>query len=110
MAVRSLLVLSKIHNLKTRAIDFTLAFPQADVKVPIFLHTPQGVVFEDHSSVLKLKKNLYGLKDARRTWWQYLSEGLVEMGFTQCQTDQCVFLKDDVIILIYVDDCCIISK
>ena len=87
-----------------------MAFPQADVKVPIFLHTPQGVVFENHSSVLKLKKNLYGLKDAGRTWWQHLSEGLIEMGFTQCQTDQCVFLKDDVIILIYVDDCCIISK
>ena len=32
------------------------------------------------------------------------------MGFKQCQTDQCVFYNDNVIILIYVDDCCIISK
>ena len=32
------------------------------------------------------------------------------MGFVQCKTDQCVFFKDDVIILIYVDDCCIISE
>ena len=57
MAVRTLLVLAKLHNLNTRAIDFTLAFPQADVKVPIYLHTPQGIVFENHENVvLKLKK------------------------------------------------------
>ena len=87
MAVRTLPVLSKIHNLKSRAIDITLTFPQADVKVPIYLHTPQGVVFKDHSPVLKLKKKLYGLKDGGRTWWQYLLDGLVEMGFTQCQTN-----------------------
>ena len=60
--------------------------------------------------MLQLKKNLYGLKDAGRTWWEHLSEGLLQMGFKQCQTDQCVFYKDDIIILIYVDDCCIISK
>lgn len=111
MAVRTLLVLSKLHNLHTRAIDFTLVFPQADVKVPIFLHTPQGIVFEDNQDiVLGLKKNLYGLKDAGHTWWEYLSDGLIEMGFTPSQTDQCVFMKGDAIILIYVDDFVILSK
>ena len=110
MAVRTLLVLAKIHNLHTQSIDFTLAFPQAEVKVPIYLHTPQGIEFPDHNTVLKLKKNLYGLKDAGRTWWEHLSDGLEDMGFIQTQTDQCVFIKNDVVILIYVDDCCIISK
>ena len=112
MAVRTLLVLSKLHNLHTQSIDFTLAFPQEDVKVPIYLHTPQGIDFGDdsHKTVLMLKKNLYGLRDAGRTWWEHLSEGLIELGFHQTQTDQCVFIKDDVIILIYVDDCIIISK
>ena len=111
MAVRTLLVLAKLHNLNTRAIDFTLEFPQADVKVPIYLHTPQGIVFENHENVvLKLKKNLYGLKDAGRTWWEHLSDGLNEMGFTQSETDQCVFMRGETIILIYVDDCVILSK
>ena len=112
MAVRTLLVLSKIHNLHTKCIDFTLAFPQADVKVPIYLMTPTGISLDnnDGDTVLKLRKNLYGLKDAGRTWWEFLSDGLHEMGFHQTETDQCVFIKDDVIILIYVDDCVIISK
>ena len=111
MAVRLLLIVSKIHKLHTRCIDFTLAFPQAEVKVPIYLHTPQGIYFgeEGHRTVLKLKKNLYGLKDAGRTWWEHLSIGLNELGFHSTETDQCVFIKDDVIILIYVDDCIIMS-
>ena len=52
MAVRTLLVRSKLHNLNTRAIDFTLAFPQADVKVPIYLRTPQGIIFDNHENVV----------------------------------------------------------
>ena len=112
MAVRSLLVLSKLNNLHTQSIDFTLAFPQEDIKVPIYMHTPQGINFENdgHKTVLMLKKNLYGLRDDGRIWWEYLSEGLSELGFHQTQTDQCVFIKDDVIILIHVDDCIILSK
>ena len=72
MAVMTLLILSKIHGLHTKCIDFTLAFPQADVKVPIYLHTPPGIQLNEgesqHKMVLKLKKNLYGLRDAGRTW------------------------------------------
>ena len=57
-----------------------------------------------------LKKNLYGLRDAGKTWWEHPSEGLIELGVHQTQTDQCVFIKDDVIILIYLDDCIILFK
>ena len=69
MSVRTLLVLSKIHNLHTKSIDFVQAYPQADIKVTIYLHTPQGVSFGDKHQdvVLQLKKNLYGLKDAGPT-------------------------------------------
>ena len=65
MFVKTLLVLSKIHNLHTNSIDFVQAYPQADIKVTIYLHTPQGVSFGEshHDIVLQLKKNLYGLKD-----------------------------------------------
>ena len=69
IVVRTLLVLSKVHKLHTQSIDFMLAYPQADIKVPIFLHTPQGMVFSDGrtDTVLMLLKNLYRLKDTGRT-------------------------------------------
>ena len=37
-------------------------------------------------------------------------EGLIELGFKQTKIDQCIFIKDDVIIFIYVDDCVMIFK
>ena len=79
MVVCTLLVLSKIHNLHTKAINFTQAFPQAEVKVPIYLHTSHGIQFDSKEGdvVLRLLKNLDGLKDAERTWWEHLSEGVL---------------------------------
>ena len=65
---------------------------------------------ENYKVVLKLRKNIYGLKDAGRTWREHLSGRFIELGFKQTETDQCVFIKDDVTILIYVDDCVIVSK
>ena len=91
MEVRLLLVLSKIHDLHTQSIYFTLAFPQEKVKVSIYLHTPQGIIFgEEYDKVaLNLRKNIYGLKDTERIYWEHLSEGLIELGFQQMETDQC---------------------
>ena len=60
--------------------------------------------------VLKLTKNLYGLKDAGCTWFEHLSDGLIDMGFMATSSDPCIFTKDDTIIILYVNDCVILSK
>jgi hypothetical protein len=36
--------------------------------------------------------------------------GLLKEGFTQSKTDCCLFLRNDCIIVVYVDDCLIFSK
>ena len=38
------------------------------------------------------------------------SKGILDLGFEQTEIDQCVFKKENVIILIYVDDCIINSR
>ena len=64
VAVRLLRVLSNIHIMNTKYIDLTLAYSQAGVKVPIYLHISQGKDFgkDDLKIVLKLNKNLYRQK------------------------------------------------
>ena len=61
---------------------------------------------------MKLKKNLYGLKDAAHNWFQMLSQGLCgnKLAFKQSSIDPCVFLRKNAIILTWVDDCIIFSK
>lgn len=51
-----------------------------------------------------MNKNLYGSKQAGRVWYQYLKAWLKKTGFKQSETDECVFLKNDTIFIVYVND------
>ena len=69
ISVRTLLILSEIYGLKSGSIDFVLAFPQADLDVPVFIRLPIGFDVESNPNgayVFRLKKNLYGLKQAAK--------------------------------------------
>lgn len=106
-------ILSLIEGWYSESIDFTLAFPQADVEVPMFVEVPVGMDLEGLSKkdyVLELKKHLYGMKQVSAMWVKFLTEGMTARGFKISQIDQCVFLKKDCVILVYVDDCLIFHK
>ena len=107
--VRLLLIIAYIENLYTRQVDFVLAFPQADLDVVIYMNLPQGFDEGPISSVLLLKKNLYGLKQASMTWFEKLRSGLKDHGFHQSSVDCCCFIKSDFIFLVFVDDCLLFS-
>ena len=69
LTVCLILAIAKIHNLNSKAIDFVLEFPQVDLKEDIWMQLPIGFqingqteVESDRCYVLKLNKNLYGLK------------------------------------------------
>ena len=51
-----------------------------------------------------------GLKDAGRTWHEHLTEGVTAMGFTATESDPCIFTHGTNILILYVDDCVILSK
>ena len=111
ISVRILMAISLIHNLDTKSIDFVLAFPQAELTRDVFMELPYG--FEHGYKgeyVLKLKKNLYGLADASYNWFQKLTEGLESEGFKRSEIDQCVFLRADCVIMVYVDDMIALAK
>ena len=76
------------------------------------MELPQGfnVGPESEIYVLKLHKNLYGLKQAGCNWFEKLSSALGNLSINPSKVDPCVFSGVDVIILLYVDDCLIFSQ
>ena len=58
--------------------------------------------------VLFLHKNLQ--KQAGRIWNTRLHKGLIYIGFTQSKVDECVYTKEDIIFIVYVDDGIIIAE
>ena len=111
-----LLIGTKLHKLNLKSIDFVLAFPQADLDVPVYMELPAGVTpikvnnADRKQYVLWLNKSLYGLKQAGHNWFEKLRKGLKDRGFIQSQVDPCVFYKEEYIVLTYVDDCIILGK
>jgi hypothetical protein len=55
-------------------------------------------------NVLHLKKSLYGLCQAPQTFFEKLKAGLLERGFKQSEHDSYLFMKKDIICVVYVDD------
>ena len=65
--------------------------------------------------VSKLKKGLYGLKQAAKLWNEKLNAILINLNFIQSKTDHSLYLKgsereDIIYIIIRVDDFLIVSK
>ena len=113
LSVRTLLLVSMLNDLEAKSIDFILAFPQAELDVDVYMELPAGFDKDGCNGkyVLKLNKSLYGLKQAAFNWFQLFKKGLEDRGYReQSTTDKCGFLGKDSIVLVYVDDCIILSK
>ena len=75
----------------------------------VYMEQPLG--FETHdrvSHVCRLKKSLYGLNEAPRTWYGRIDSFLSNLGFTKSKADSNLYYKvedgNPVILLLYVDD------
>jgi hypothetical protein len=95
---------SVLHGWHSRQLDFLMAYTQAPLERELYMEIPKGVTVTgglDRSKyALRLVKNLYRQKQASRVWYQYLTKGLKELGFTQSSKDKCIFIHvDDTIIL-----------
>ena len=84
-----MIVLSAVHKMYLRSTHFTLAYPQVSVKTNTHFRAPQGEKINTYrkDTMLKLKINHYGLKDAGRTWFEHCSEGLRKMGCVSSKID-----------------------
>ena len=63
LSIRFILAITKIHKLESKAINFFLAFPQADLKADIWMNLPidfqvdgQTEADSDRHYILKLNK------------------------------------------------------
>ncbi|CAI7902884.1 unnamed protein product [Closterium sp. NIES-53] len=94
-------------------MDISTAFLNGILEEDVYMTQPPG--YEDGTGrVCKLKKSIYGLKQAPHCWYQKLAAALEEMGFKTSSCDESLFLKGEgeklVLFLVYVDDILLFSS
>ena len=108
--VQFFLILSILLGWSSRQLDFVMAYPQAPAEMPLYLRLPQGYKRKGMTRkmhVLKLRRNVYGQKQAGRVWNQYMDQGMKSIGFTPSKFDPCLYYRHSVVFLVYIDDCII---
>ena len=74
-----------------------MEFLQADIDVPVYMEIPIGMEVpgsegNNNFYVLRLRKSLYGLKQASANWYFMLKKGLEIRGFKESVADPYVFI------------------
>jgi len=97
------------HGITLYQMDVKGAFLNGVISEEVYVKQPPS--FEDLKNpnyVFKLKKSLYGLKQALRAWYDRLSNFKIENDFKKGQVDTTLFRrtleKDILVVQIYVDD------
>ena len=113
ISVRPLFATTKIYKLKLWSIDFVLAFPQADLDVNLYTELRIGIYSPDgvkRDYILKPNEYIYGLNKSSANWFENFKADLDSIDFEQYNVDPWVNLRKYEIVLVYVDDCIIVSK
>ncbi len=104
-SIRFLIALAVEHNLQIDQMDAITAFLQGDIEENIYVEQPEGLA-DGTQRVYKLKKAMYGLKQAGRQWNLKLEAALESFGLKKSKMDPCVYFNDNLslMVAIYVDD------
>ena len=108
LTIRLVLAIAAARDYNLSSLDIRQAYLQAALDEDLYMRAPPGVNNRGGELVCKLRRSLYGLKQAGREWAQLLSSFLVSWGFVRSTIDVCLYTyeKDGTVLwaLVYVDD------
>ena len=113
--IRILLSIASHYDYEIWQMDVKTTFLNGSLDESIFMRQPDGFIEKGKEHMLcKLKRSIYGLKQASRAWNTCFDNAVKSFGFEQCLDESCVYKKwngDKVVFLVlYVDDILLIGN
>ncbi|OMO60028.1 Reverse transcriptase, RNA-dependent DNA polymerase [Corchorus capsularis] len=114
-SIRLILAIVAHLDLELHQMDVKTAFLNGDLNEEIYMEQLLGFITQgEERKVCKLKRSIYGLKQASRQWYLKFHQALVSLEFTTVDEDHCVYVKRSkgnfVILTLYVDDILLASN
>jgi hypothetical protein len=108
-SVRLLFALAAQEGWRVRHMDVKSTFLNNDLKEEVYVHQPPGFAIPGkEGKVLRLRKALYGLRQAPRAWNAKLDSTLKGMGFGQSPHEAAIYRRGNggntLLMGVYVDD------
>ncbi|SGZ16663.1 BQ5605_C020g09054 [Microbotryum silenes-dioicae] len=112
-SIRCLLALSAANGYHVHQADIDKVYLHGELNHDIWMTTPRGFDFPSNK-VLRLRRSIYGLKQAGRIWNRHIDTSLRNLGYKATGTDHCIYSRIDDqqrphYIALYVDDLLIVS-
>ena len=101
--IRMVLSLAIHNGWEIKQLDVPTAFLNGKLKTEVYIKPPEGIQ-EKEGIVYKLKRALYGLKEAPKCWNETFNTFAANQGFSRSKSDYCLYKRDKTIMVIYVDD------
>jgi hypothetical protein len=112
---RIIMALVAHYNLELHQMDVKTAFLNGDLEENVYMAQPKGFVVEGKERMgCRLKKSIYGLKQASRQWYLKFDRTIKNFGFKENIEDNCVYTKFKngryIFLILYVDDILLASS
>jgi hypothetical protein len=96
-------------------MDVKTAFLNGDLHENVYMAQPEGFAMEGKEHLgCRLKKSIYGLKQASRQWYLKFDEIIRKFGFKENEVDNCIYVKfrgsKFIFLVLYVDDILLASS
>ncbi|MBW0531182.1 hypothetical protein O181_070897, partial [Austropuccinia psidii MF-1] len=110
-ALRLLLTWAAKHNWLVHSFDFTAAYLNAPMDMEVWIKPPDGMNVPPNMGC-RLKKALYGTRQAGRCLWEHLGGRLKALGFSKSAFNNSVYFnfRNNAMTWIHVDDGVVIAQ
>ena len=112
---RVIMALVAHFDMELHQMDVKTAFLNGDLNEEVYMMQPEGFMTNDSGKlVCRLKKSIYGLKQASRQWYLKFHSVVASYGFVENKVDQCIYCKVSgrkfIFLILYVDDILLASS
>ncbi|GJW22765.1 retrotransposon protein, putative, ty1-copia subclass [Tanacetum coccineum] len=114
-AIRILIAIAAFYDYEIWQMDVKTAFLNGYLYEEVYMEQPEGFVSQKFPNrVCKLKRSIYGLKQAFRQWNKRFDDEIKKFRFSQNQDEPCVYVKASgsyvTFLIFHVDDILIMGN